>query len=1591
MVNNRYDRRVFFSVLMLSAVLVGMTMLTAVAFAGPIIAVTASNMTPQVNQTISISATAMDNGSSLNGNIQFLANNISFASSTITGGMASAPFTTATAGTVTITAKFNETLQDSIVVVFNPLPEPALILSANQTTVTVYTPTNVNFIVKSAGIAVSGATVTLGGAATGSGTSDANGNTIISVNATSPDAITATATMPGYKSASMSITAGQPQLNISANPTTVTVNTPTNVTFIVTSAGAAVSDATVTLGGAATGSGTTDTNGNTIISVNATSPDAITATATKTGYQSAGTSIIAGQPPLNISTNPANVTVNTPTDVNFTITSAGAAVSGATVTLSGVATGTGTTDTNGNTNISVNATGAGAITATASMSGYKTVSIDLTAQIAIDTTPPESITNLTMENNGTNWIKWNWTNPIVDFSYVAIWINNGWHNASVGVNFFNTSGIFSLLPGTAYIIETHTVDTSGNVNSTSVTLNSSTLPNTPVSSSPITVTLSLNSSVTFTNVTVAGNTIEAIDTSGHTLPPSSFIEVGNYHTISTTANYNPPVTVSVKYNTPLPPGYTDSDVRLYHWNDSTSQWDNVTTSSGSGMVTGLVSSLSPFVPAIPGKPKITKVYPADPIDTIVKIPQTFNITVDQTANVTWYINSNSLNYSGIIPAGTLISFTNTPSSIDNYNVSVTASNENGTDTEHWNWSVHSPTFFTGNRIWDGSKPLEFSKTYTWTPQSFSGFYYNSKDDVGSESLTVTLGSYTSRTIATDNLVYSTSPQEVSFTHSAWGRYQVIGFMADKYFAGYTANTSSTNTRPTTDFSGISALAQGGLHRVLFDDDTQRTIAVGGTLALQDGYVLKATDIDLNARTMLLSLLKDGNEVDVSPLSADQTYVYTKNVGGVENLPLIMVRFYNVFSGNELQVAFIKGIFQISEATTTVHNGDRFGTMEVNSVSQNGINMTNTANIGLTKGATADIMGNLKIKVANNDSAVRFALTVDNPSNQEVRSTVYRDSDSPPITEWTPYNFGMNIGATSLGFYYNLDDGVGSEDLKLNNNNPVSGRTIPEGGLVYSTSPQEVPFTFTGFGKYQAIGFMADNYFAGYTSNTGVSNGISIVTRPTTDFGGISTIANGNLHKVLIDDDTKRTISVGGTIALQEGYVLKATDIDLNARAMLLTLLKDGNEVDMSPLSAGETYVYTKNVGGTESLPLIMVRFENVFSGQELQVAFLRGMFQISENPTTIAVGNQFGNMEVSSVSRDSITMSNSNSIGLSKNTNNALMGNIRLKVADNDANLRFYFAVDVTPEMVASQLAIDAPTKAMAGDTIKIKITAGGAGVGNATIIIGNDTGATGVTDNNGILNYTLPRNLKGTYSITASMTGYEKAIRNINIDKYVDYSLSIEAPSQANQFETITIKVLYNGTAISGAKVIFDNTTVGTSDSNGEVTYKLETSGTHSISASKTSYITVARDIEIRAPYSEFKGLDINITPNPGFAGEPFLVRSNITNVGTMSDSTQIDLIVNGTAVDNKTITLGANEKAEVNFTRIEAIAGNVTVEIMGQSMLYEAKVKPTNYLMIVGIATGIGIVIIYILTSKGLLSLELLKQKFSLLTQKFNMLFKK
>ena len=232
----------------------------------------------------------------------------------------------------------------------------------------------------------------------------------------------------------------------------------------------------------------------------------------------------------------------------------------------------------------------------------------------------------------------------------------------------------------------------------------------------------------------------------------------------------------------------------------------------------------------------------------------------------------------------------------------------------------------------------------------------------------------------------------------------------------------------------------------------------------------------------------------------------------------------------------------------------------------------------------------------------------------VGSLVVRGEAAQGSFEWDANKFPA--------FFYDAQSDAKTETLTVSN---INLSIINPGQLIYSTRQKEVSFNYPDFGKYQAIGFLTEKYFAGYTANTTPPH-------PTSEINRLSTIAHGHIHKVLIDENIKRTISIGGTLALKEGYVLKATDIDPKARTILLSTFKNGIEVDSSPISTGDTYVYSMNMSGFGDIPLIMVRFDSIFSGSELQVAFLRGIFQISDNPINIKTGDKFDKMNVTNVS-----------------------------------------------------------------------------------------------------------------------------------------------------------------------------------------------------------------------------------------------------------------------------------------------------------------------------------------------------------------------
>jgi hypothetical protein len=88
-------------------------------------------------------------------------------------------------------------------------------------------------------------------------------------------------------------------------------------------------------------------------------------------------------------------------------------------------------------------------------------------------------------------------------------------------------------------------------------------------------------------------------------------------------------------------------------------------------------------------PEITSYAPKSPVSDTEGAIRTFNITINQTVNVSWQINGTEVQTNVSV---TEASYTNTSAVVGSWNVSVIVNNANGTDVQTWTWTVTSPCF-----------------------------------------------------------------------------------------------------------------------------------------------------------------------------------------------------------------------------------------------------------------------------------------------------------------------------------------------------------------------------------------------------------------------------------------------------------------------------------------------------------------------------------------------------------------------------------------------------------------------------------------------------------------------------------------------------------------------------------------------------------------------------------------------------------------------------------------------------------------------------------------------------------------------------------
>jgi len=807
---------------------------------------------------------------------------------------------------------------------------------------------------------------------------------------------------------------------------------------------------------------------------------------------------------------------------------------------------------------------------------------------------------------------------------------------------------------------------------------------------------------------------------------------------------------------------------------------------------------------------------------------------------------------------------------------------------------------TGNIIWDVNSNVTLN--YTWTPHSFSGFYYDVNTGEGTENLTIELDNTSDRMIKIEKMIYETRPINCYFNYKKWGNYKTLGFQTERYFAGYSNATFSNN---------LSLMSDNKLSKVLIDNNERKSLYTGSSLILKEGYELEIKEVDREGKKVLVDLKRYGKHLETDIVSSNDDYTYKKDLGFDNEVVIIAVHMAEIFKGTETNAVFIDGIFQISDELISINSSDFYGKMKVISISPEKITMKNHEKILLKKGEDIDIMGKLKLRIADSNT-LRFAPFIE---RCEAGKYILRGTVAEKEFKWTPMNFE--------GFYYNIDDGIGTESLIVEK---IEDRIIEKHKLEYKSQPQKVKFEHEEWGELEVMGFLAEKYFVGY---------------PCSKFSDeISLISRGEVAKVLIDNEEKKTVFSGSSLLLEEGYELKIKEIDQQGSSVFLELYKNGILVDIDTVSSNNDYVYKSDIGSVKTIPIIIVHIDKIFKVTEINAVIVEGIFQVSQEYLPIEIGMKYGLMEVTDISADGITMKNIDKISLARDKVIDIMGNIQFRVADS-CNLRYYPFIERNTSPLES-LSISVPGTIIEGESVKITVSSRGGVIADAVVSIdGNDIG---LTSQEGTLKYLA--HAAGKFNVVASKDGFVSASKEIEVISRNDETpkitieLSNDEIYEGDIITISTVKAL-SGEAVAGVELFYDGKLIGNTSEQGKLEYVVKDPGFHKIKTIPNGFLPAEYNVEViaREPKYVFSGLrTIPMYPRVK-ENMSFLVE--VTNIGTAAGEKQVDLYINSSLIDSKKIILNIDESALLNFTYVPDKAGRYTALVETESLDFEVEKK--------------------------------------------------
>lgn len=524
---------------------------------------------------------------------------------------------------------------------------------------------------------------------------------------------------------------------------------------------------------------------------------------------------------------------------------------------------------------------------------------------------------------------------------------------------------------------------------------------------------------------------------------------------------------------------------------------------------------------------------------------------------------------------------------------------------------------------------------------FTGFYYDIDDDIGTESLILNIkGNTLEGDAGSPGIVYDSFAKSKPFKFKAWGDYNVIGFLAEKYFAGY-VNAEGDNDILYENSADVDVLADEQLLEVLMDEDKEQTISSSDPLRLKNGYALTVRSVDTIGNKVYLDLTKGEEVVDSKVISpsgedtaiGDATYYYKVDVGNTTGLAIIAAHVKNAFHGVDRDLATIDGIFQLSDEARSVKQNTKYDAMRVSKVDPflMRIKMDNKDEaIRLIESKDTVLMKGIRIRVAERQGT---------KENEPLRFYVYKELVKPDtyvirgrVDETVigaEYSYSFN---DFPGFYYDLDNNLGTETMKIKIDGDTQDWNTNKLDVTYRTDGKRVPFKFDEWGEYYAICYLGEKYFAGYVQNPSDSERSSPMWYSSEDK---NLMDHNFLTRVLIDsDDELQPLTAGSEISLEEGYRIKMLEVDVGGDKILFRLLKnssDVNEIKVMDLDDESNYYHKEVLSTGDNITTIALHFQNAFNSSNVKTITIKGIWQISDQPEEIMNGHKLDNMTITEV------------------------------------------------------------------------------------------------------------------------------------------------------------------------------------------------------------------------------------------------------------------------------------------------------------------------------------------------------------------------